>query len=154
MSTQPEPLDAGGLGGGVITRHLCRGRRLVVRRDRRVERSGFVQRVAGREQRPRLVGVTVRDQLRGPHEKAGRGPHVAAPARTLSRGRKSSRRLFADIERVLVERAELTPVPVGLLEVIPLDLFELVGACADVDGVGPRHEPLVQDRPVSLSSPL
>ena len=76
-------------------------------------------------------------------------------ARARSSGRTEARWASAEGDAVLVERAELSPVPVGVLQVVSLDLVELgVAVTLGVDGLGPLDETLVKPALAAFNSPL
>ena len=85
-----------------------------------------------------------RENLRGSPQEARGRRDVAAVERPPASGGKLRCGAIADVPRVLVYDADLAPVPVGLLQVVAQDLFELQLASAlAVDAFGPSHELLV-----------
>ena len=84
-------------------------------------------------------------QRRGPLEQVRGRRHVAAFECAAARGGELGRGALADRTRVVVDRAELEQVTVGLLEVVAEDLLVLgLPLPVAVDLLGPVREPLVQ----------
>src|SRR5262249_27749390 len=88
------------------------------------------------------------EQIRG-------GGHVAASKRTTTCGRQSSERPSAELETVVVQRAELGEIVIRLFEVIAENLLELGPTVAlAVHALGPVDEALVERRSRALENAL
>ena len=96
----------------------------------------------------RIVG---RQERAGAAQQADRRGQVAAGERPAPGRTELRRRPLGQLAAGIVERPELRPIPIRLLEVEPEDLLELLlPATLAVDGLGPGHEPLVELRAVAL----
>ena len=109
--------------------------------------------VAGLEQRPRRArprprcraGSSGGEQVDRAAQQAGGRGQVATRERAPAGRAELVGRARGDRPALGVERPELAPVAIGLLEVVAEDLLELLlPAALLVDPLGPGHEPLVE----------
>ena len=85
-----------------------------------------------------------RQQRDGPAQQVDRGRDVAPGERALARRGELDRGPFADPARI-VDRSQLDPIAIRLLEVVAEDLLELeLATTLAVDRVGPVDEPFVE----------
>ena len=117
------------------------------RPPRRVTRVAERLAELGQQLEPR-GGVALEERHR-PAQEAGRGAHVAAHERAVRRRGEPACRLGAEPVGVIVDRAELRPVQIGLLEMEAEDLRVLGHAIAD-DALQPAGVDLVQGDPNPL----
>ena len=108
-------------------------------------------RLARRDEQSRSLGVSLAEETSGAVEEVRRGREVAAGQRTSSGRCEARRGARTERDRVVVQRPELAPIAVRLLEVVPEDLLELgLASTQPVDLVRPIDEALVQDDAFAL----
>ena len=107
-------IAGGGCACGGLVREIGRSRELARQEKRLAEVES--------ERDSRIV---VRAQRERSPKQLHRGPDVVPPERACADGREQRRGAEAEVTRTLVQRPELAPVPVRLLEVIADELVRL-----------------------------